>query len=158
MTLDGGELLASSPRGNQPQDPLDWSWYGHCSEERNPATTGNWTPIIQPIACHYNEWSIPACSISRVYWNCKSPDPPHLPKCSSASHSGEYKDYGLECNNTKTAKQVCMYKGWAMKTSPCIATFNDRLCLNRYVYVPDYTSTMFQKTVMFVQWVHCLYS
>jgi hypothetical protein len=28
---------------------------------------------------------------------------------------------------------VCMYKGWAIKSSPCTATFNELLCL-RYIF------------------------
>jgi hypothetical protein len=49
-----------------PRCPLDRRFGGpqyrsaHYGEEKNLAFAGNQTPVVQPVACLYTDWAIPA--------------------------------------------------------------------------------------------------
>jgi hypothetical protein len=57
-------------RGNSSPYPLDrrlggpQSRSGRCGEEKDLATAGNRTPILQPVAYRYSDWAIP-----RTIWH-----------------------------------------------------------------------------------------
>jgi hypothetical protein len=37
---------------------MSQSWTGRCGEEKNLASAGNGTQVVQPIACRYTDWAI----------------------------------------------------------------------------------------------------